>query len=83
MRIKYDNCVLFQTIHDAEKSEFGKRGKELAEGIGKTATKAAESVTKGGEQIAQSQVFKSVATVSISYSNGQYVKQFLTLQIFV
>ena len=63
---------------------MGKRGKELAEGIGKTATKAAESVTKGGEQIAQSQVFKSVATVSISYLNGQYryVKQFLTLQIF-
>ena len=70
--MKYENYVLFQTIHEAEKTELGKKGKELAEEIGKTATKAAESVTKGGEQIAQSQVFKSVATVSMSCLNEKY-----------
>ncbi len=56
--------VLFQTIHEAEKSELGRKGKEFAEEFGKTASKAAESVSKGGEQIAQSHVFKSVKSVS-------------------
>ena len=63
----FDFNILFnfilQTLEEAEKTEVGKKGRELAEGLGKTATKAAESVSKGGEQIAQSQVFQSVKTV--------------------
>ena len=51
-------------MDEVEKSEIGKVGKGLMEEVGKTAEKAAKTVTKGSQAIGESPAFKSVAEVS-------------------
>jgi len=50
-------------MDDVEKSEYAKKGKEWVDEIGKTVGKTAEAVSKQGEQISQSNIYKSVSQV--------------------
>jgi len=52
---------LKQTVGEVEKTEIGKKGKQIAEELGKTASKAAETVSQTGEQIGKSHIFQSVS----------------------
>ncbi len=55
----------------AEKSDFGKKGKEFLEEIGKTAGNVGEAVSKGGENIGKSKAFKTVTEVCGGESWGR------------
>ena len=46
-----------------EESKYVQRGKEMAEEVSKTVERAAESVSKQSETIAQSNIFQSVSQV--------------------
>lgn len=50
-------------MDEVEKSDYAKKGKEFVEGVTKTMEKTAETVTRQGEQLAQSNIYKSVAEV--------------------
>ena len=50
-------------MDEVEKSDYAKKGKEFVEGVAKTMEKTAETVTRQGEQLAQSNIYKSVAEV--------------------
>ena len=54
-------------MDDVEKSDYAKKGKEWAEELGKTVEKTAESVSKQGEQLQRSQLYKSVSEVRLYY----------------
>ena len=51
-------------MNEVEKSEYAKKGKEFVDDISKTVGKTAESVKEHGENIARSQVFRSVSEAS-------------------
>ncbi|XP_062608986.1 mitochondrial import inner membrane translocase subunit TIM44-like [Saccostrea cucullata] len=50
-----------ETVDEVSKSEFGKKSKEFTEELGKTAGKAAETISSAGEQLAKTQPMKKVA----------------------
>ncbi|XP_074650553.1 mitochondrial import inner membrane translocase subunit TIM44-like [Tubulanus polymorphus] len=52
---------LSEQLEEVQKSEFAKKGLEIGQDLGKTATKAAESIGKTGERITQSGAFKTVS----------------------
>ncbi|XP_046551523.1 mitochondrial import inner membrane translocase subunit TIM44-like [Haliotis rubra] len=49
------------TLDEVGKTEFVKKVKESSGELGKTATKAAESISKSGQQIGKSATFKSIS----------------------
>lgn len=51
---------MFQTV---EQTEFAKKGKDFTEELTKSAGKAAESITKQGQQFGQSAAFKNISEV--------------------
>lgn len=51
---------LKETLSEAEKTELAKKSKMIADELSQTAGKAASSISKGGEQLSQTKVFKSV-----------------------
>merc|ERR1712002_458220 len=51
---------LKETLSEAEKNELAKKSKMIADELSQTAGKAASSISKGGEQLSQTKVFKSV-----------------------
>lgn len=50
-------------IEEAQKTEIGKKGKEITEEFAKQAKQAAEAIAKEAEQLSQSEAFKSVSKV--------------------
>ena len=52
-------------MEELQKTELLKKGTEISKEIGKTAGKAADSISKGGEQLSQTTAFKTVTGVSI------------------
>lgn len=67
-------CTFFtiQTVEEVSKSEFGKKGKEFTEELGKTAGKARETLSSAGESLSKSQPMKKVAEVSTDFTGKEY-----------
>jgi predicted membrane protein len=57
------NIVCYFYLQTMEESRYVQRGKEMAEEVSKTVERAAESVSKQSESIAQSNIFQSVSQV--------------------
>ena len=51
-------------MDEVEKSEFGQKGKKLAEDLSAGVGRTADTITKQTEQLSQSNMFQSVAYVS-------------------
>ena len=51
-------------MDEVEKSEYAKKGKEFAEEMSKTVNKTAETISRQGEQIQQSAIYRSVSEAS-------------------
>lgn len=64
--------VTIQTVEEVSKSEFGKKGKEFTEELGKTAGKARETLSSAGESLSKSQPMKKVAEVSTDFTGKEY-----------
>ena len=56
-----------QTMEELQKTEILKKGQELGKELGRTAGKAAETISKSGEQISQTAAYKTVSEVRVSF----------------
>ncbi|PVD20170.1 hypothetical protein C0Q70_20665, partial [Pomacea canaliculata] len=50
-----------ETVEELQKTEVIKKGREITEELGKTAGRAAETLSKSGQQITQTSAYKSVS----------------------
>jgi len=56
-----------QAVEEVEKSDIGKKGKDVVEGLGRTAQRTAETIGKSSEQLAKTEVYRRVSEVHIKY----------------
>lgn len=68
-----------QTVEELQKTEIVKKSREITEELGKTAGKAADTLSKSSQQISQTAAFKSVSQVSVIY-NSQQIAQLIKVK---
>ncbi|KAK2143090.1 hypothetical protein LSH36_878g00009 [Paralvinella palmiformis] len=52
---------LKEAVEEVEKSDIGKKGKDVVEGLGRTAQRTAETIGKSSEQLAKTEVYRRVS----------------------
>ena len=63
---------LKETVDEVQKTKIVGKLKESTEGISKTASKAAESISHTGSQIGSSEAFKKVSEVGMVFDRDWY-----------